>query len=92
MRDDLWELTRYDDGTEQYRYYPRGVLGNVFIERVARPGSRRGQWHIVDRRPAEKYQDTLCPPIIAGPFDTIEQAQTAFILRDRTDQFDITTP
>jgi hypothetical protein len=29
-------------------------------------------------------------PIIAGPFDTIEQAMTAFLVRDRTDQFDIT--
>ncbi len=90
MLDDNWERHKFDDGTEQFRYYPRGPLGNVFIERVVRPGSLRDQWHIVDRRPPEKYQATMYPPIIAGPFDSIEQAVTAFLMRDRTDQFDIT--
>ena len=92
MHDDNWERQMFADGTEQFRYYPRGPLGNVYIERVTCPGSKRDQWHIVDRRPPEKYQNTMYPPIIAGPFDTIEQAMTAFLLCDCTNQFDITTP
>jgi len=83
-----WAYSEYSDGTEQIRYTPRGPLGNVYIERVVKHRSRRPKWHIVDRRPGEKYEAYMYPPSLAGPFDTGEQAMVVFEVMVRTGGFD----
>ena len=82
MGPDDWSRIIYSDGTIQYRYAPRGPLGNIYIERVD------GPWFIVSRRPPDVYADVKYAPVVAGPFKTLRQAKTVFVVMDTTGQLD----
>lgn len=76
-------MSIFDDGTQQC--FPEATAfadrwpPDIFIERVLGEGSRRKQWHIVDRR-GKKGECSIYPPTLAGPFPTLDGAKVALLL------------
>lgn len=83
-----WRFRSWDDGNEQWSYFGsfNGKSYGVYIvERVTAPNPRTRGWHIVRRRDAS---DSCFPPIVGGPYESVEEAKAAFMMLARMDQFE----
>lgn len=69
--DSRWRFFAWPDGTQQWK------LGDVQVERVLKPNTRRKRWCIVDRSRGRHRADTLYPPKVAGPFPNLKIAMLA---------------
>jgi len=76
---DEWRHVTHHDGVEQvHTTTPHPPY--IFIERVVRPKSRRKKWVIVDRRPPERWRNSIYAPKISGPFPDLDSAKAAYLL------------
>lgn len=79
IHDGEWRHQYHDDGVQQV-FLPTPHPAILFIERVARPKTRRKNWVIVNRSPPGRWRNAVYGPKISGPFPTLEAAKAAYLL------------
>jgi hypothetical protein len=92
-----WWHCEWSDGTEQWSVYNKDVKSVLYVERVVKAHSKRRNWCVVNRSVSEsdrilaavlaRFDTSLYPPKVLGPFKDLEGAKTALLLALATGEF-----
>lgn len=69
-----WVTTTHDDGVVQWRRVTPWPA-RLFVER--RPME---PWFVVDRHPPEMWRNAMNPPVLSGPFGSLDAAKAAYLV------------